>query len=108
MAPVVFSVSGACARVHTYARAHTHPHTHTSPVRAPAGLPAHTHTRTHTHTHTHTHSHGTQARVKKPASTMGILDWARGLIERNMQSAADRDAWWTAYVRGVDTARRDM
>jgi len=25
-----------------------------------------------------------------------------------MQSAADRDAWWTAYVRGVDTARRDM
>jgi hypothetical protein len=39
---------------------------------------------------------------------MGLIDWARGLIERNMQSAAERDAWWTAYVRGVDTARRDM
>lgn len=39
---------------------------------------------------------------------MGILDWARGVIERNMQSAAERDAWWVSYVRGVDTARRDM
>jgi hypothetical protein len=39
---------------------------------------------------------------------MGLLSWARDLIERNMQSAADRDAWWTAYVRSVDIARRDM
>ena len=73
------------------------------------GLLTHPHTR-HTPDTRATHDARTFCRTlkRKTEKKMGLIDWARGLIERNMQSAAERDAWWTAYVRGVDTARRDM
>ena len=54
----------------------------------------------------HAHAQHTHAvATSLSPSAMGLLDAARAAIERNMQSPADRDAWWAAYTRRLDAAR---